>query len=91
MANRLKSVAIAVCGVAWFALTSAKATTVIPATFEEPSDRADFVFVGKLASSPGELRSVGTNCVFFTMVDFETNEVLKWNADRDMLGITKIL
>jgi len=91
MANRLKSVAIAVCAVACFALTGAKATTVIPPTFEELADRADFVFVGKLASSPAELRSVGTNCGFFTMVDFETNEVLKSNADRDLLGIMKLV
>src|SRR6266540_22106 len=101
MTNRLKSIAVAVCATAWLFLTGANATTVIPPTFEEMTDRADLVFVGKLACSREELRSIGTNCVLFTLVDFETNEVLKWNGDRsvrlpsaiarDILGITKLV
>jgi hypothetical protein len=101
MTKHATSVATTAWAVAWFFLTGANATTVIPPTFEEMTDRADLVFLGELASSRAELRSVGTNRVIFTMLDFETNEVLKWNADRsvkhtgpgarDMVGITRLV
>ena len=58
-------------------LSTAKATTVIPPTFEQLADRADLVFVGKVVGSRAEWRSVGTDRVIFTLVEFETQEVLK--------------
>ena len=50
-------------GVAGLFLTTAKATTVIPPTFEEMTDRAELVFVGKVVGSRAEWRTVGTNRV----------------------------
>ena len=101
MTKHATSVATTAWAVVWFFLAAANATTVIPPTFEEMADRADLVFVGKVLSFRSEWRSVGTNRVMFTMVDFETNHVLKGNedrsmkhtgaGDRDMFGITKIV
>src|SRR2546426_7578015 len=65
--------------------------TSIPPAFEEMTDRAELVFAGKALDARSEWRSVGTNRVIFILVDFETNQVVKWDVDRDMLGITKIL
>lgn len=79
---RMKTRAVAVCAVAWLSLTGAKATTVIPPTFEEMTDRADLVFVGKAVASRAEWRTVGTNRVIFTLADFEAVEVLKGNAEK---------
>jgi hypothetical protein len=62
-------------GVAGLFLTTANATTVIPPTFEEMTDRAELVFVGKVVSSRAEWRTVGTNRVIFTLVEFERQEV----------------
>jgi len=67
-------------GVTGLALTNACATTVIPPTFEEMTDRAELVFVGKVVSSRSEWRVVGTNRVIFTLVEFERQEVLKGQA-----------
>jgi hypothetical protein len=67
-------------GVAGLFLTTANATTVIPPTFEEMTDRAELVFVGKVVSSRAEWRTVGTNRVIFTLVEFERQEVLKGEA-----------
>jgi hypothetical protein len=67
-------------GLAVLFLTTAKATTVIPPTFEEMTDRAELVFVGKVVSSRAEWRTVGTNRVIFTLVEFERQEVLKGEA-----------
>lgn len=50
-------------GVAGLFLTTANVTTVIPPTFEEMTDRAELVFVGKVVSSRAEWRTVGTNRV----------------------------
>jgi len=46
------------------------------------TDRADLVFVGNVVSSRAEWRAIGTNQVIFTMVEFETQDVLKGNAER---------
>lgn len=73
----------------WFAvvamglgLATANATTVIPPTFEEMTDRAELIFVGKVVSSRAEWRTVGTNRVIFTVVEFERQEVLKGEAGK---------
>jgi len=80
MVNRLKIAAGMVWAVAGLILSTAKATTVIPPTFEEMADRADLVFVGKVVGSRAEWRSVGADRVIFTLVEFETQQVLKGNA-----------
>src|SRR2546426_3785737 len=80
MTNRLNIAAGIVCVIAGLFLSTAKATTVIPPTFEQLADRADLVFVGKVVGSRAEWRSVGTDRVIFTLVEFETAEVLKGNA-----------
>src|SRR3989442_1015355 len=82
MRNRLKSVGLAFCAVAWLCLTTAKATTVIPPTFEEMTDRADLVFIGNVVSSRAEWRAVGISQVIFTLVEFRTQDVLKGNAEK---------
>jgi hypothetical protein len=82
MRNRLNSVGLAFCAVAWLFLTTAKATTVIPPTFEEMTDRADLVFVGNVVSSRAEWRAVGISQVIFTLVEFQTQDVLKGNAEK---------
>ncbi|HXT41041.1 MAG TPA: hypothetical protein VN887_13605, partial [Candidatus Angelobacter sp.] len=68
--------------VAWLFLSTAMATTVIPPTFEEMADRADLVFVGKAVGSRSEWRSVGADRAIFTLVEFETEQVLKGNAGK---------
>src|SRR6266480_4821591 len=80
MTNRLNIAAGIVCVIAGLFLSTAKATTVIAPTFEEMADRVDLVFVGKVVGSRAEWRSVGTDRVIFTLVEFETAEVLKGNA-----------
>jgi len=83
MTKHATSVATTALAIAGLFLTAANATTAIPPTFEEMTDRADLVFVGQLASSGEELLLVGTNRVIFTLVDCETQVVLKENgADR---------
>ncbi len=69
------------CAVFGLFPATAKSTTVVPPTFEEMTDRADLVFIGKVAGSRSEWRSVGTDRVIFTLIEFETQEVLKGNAD----------
>ena len=71
----------------WFAVgvvglfsATTNATTVIPPTFEEMTDRAELIFVGKVVSSRAEWRTVGTDRVIFTLVEFERQEVLKGEA-----------
>jgi hypothetical protein len=71
----------------WFAVgvtglffATANATTVIPPTFEEMTDRAELIFVGKVVSSRAEWRTVGIKRVIFTLVEFERQEVLKGEA-----------
>ena len=61
-------------------LTRANATTVVPPTFEEMAERADLVFVGKVAGSAAQWWGAGTNQAIFTEVDFHTEEVLKGSA-----------
>ena len=87
---RMRNTAVAVCAVAWLSLTGAKATTVIPPTFEEMADRADLVFVGKAVGSSGDWRAVGPNRVNFTLVEIETEEVLKGNAGAPMCCIDRL-
>ena len=84
MTNRLKRILVAVCATKWLFLTSANATTVIPPTFEEMTDRADLVFAGKVLSSRSEWRSVGTKRVIFTLVEYETQDVLKGHGIKSV-------
>jgi len=101
MTKHARSVATTAWAAAWFSLAAANATSVIPRTFEEMTDRVDLVFVGQVANSRAELRSVGTNRVSFTLVDFGTNRVLERNADttlksarsdlRDMLRLSRLV
>src|SRR5262245_32730012 len=77
-------VAVAILAAGELFLTPGKATTVIPPTFEEMTDRAELIFVGKVISSQAEWRTVGANRVIFTMVAFETVEVLKGKADKSV-------
>jgi hypothetical protein len=84
MTNRLKSIAVAVCATTWLFIMGANATTVIPPTFEEMTDRAELVFVGKVLSSRSEWRSVGIDRVIFTLVEFETHDVLKGNGGKSV-------
>ena len=67
-------------GVVGLCFATANATTVIPPTFEEMTDRAELIFLGKVVSSRAEMRIVGTNRVIFTLVEFERQEVLKGEA-----------
>src|SRR2546429_4711270 len=82
MTNRLNIAAGIVCVIAGLFLSTAKATTVIPPTFEEMADRADLVFVGKVVGSRAEWRSVGADRVIFTLVEFETQQVRKGTPGR---------
>jgi len=96
MTKHATSVATTAWAIAWLFLASANAATVIPPTFEEMTDRADLVFVGKVRSSRSEWRSVGTNWVIFTLVECETHDVLKGNAGTllscfDRLGNSPVL
>lgn len=77
MRNRFNKFASWVCAVVCLIVTASKATTVVPPTFEEMADRADVIFVGNVVSSRAEWRTSGTNRVIFTMVEFETQDVLK--------------
>jgi hypothetical protein len=65
-------------------LLSAHATTVVPPTFEQLADSADLVFIGKAVASRGKWEAVGANRVISTTVDFEAEEVLKGNADKNI-------
>ncbi len=67
---------------AWLGLAVLNATSVVPPTFEEMVDRADMVFVGKVIGSNAAWRTVGTNQVIFTQVEFEAQEVLKGKAGK---------
>src|SRR6266480_5313283 len=77
----------------WFAVgvvalcccATASATTVIPPTFEEMTDRAELIFLGKVVSSRAEWRALGTNRVIFTLVEFERQEVLKGEAGASVI------
>ena len=70
----------AMCVSGLLVLTRANATTVVPPTFEEMTDSADLVFVGKVVGSQAEWRVAGTNQAIFTLVDFHTEEILKGTA-----------
>src|SRR5262245_57540430 len=82
MTNRLRN--YVACAIAWLAITHATATTVIPPTFEEMADRAELVVVGKAIAARAEWRTVDTKRVIFTLVEFETEEVLKGTAGRSV-------
>jgi len=71
-------------GLGGFFLTTAGGTTVLPPTFEEMTDRAEMIFVGTVVSSRAEWRFVGssTNRVIFTLVEFDTQEVLKGSTNK---------
>lgn len=84
MTIRLKNLAIMAFALACVSVTNARATTVIPPTFEEIADRAELVFVGKTVASRSEWRTVGSDRVIFTLVEFEVQEVLKGNAGKSV-------
>src|SRR5688572_15852078 len=67
-------------GVVGLCFATANATTVLPPTFEEMTDRAELIFVGEIVSSRAEWRDVGPNRVIFTLIEFEKLEVLKGKA-----------
>src|SRR5437762_2541149 len=77
---RFGSVAAVACATLWLCITAANATSVVAPAFEEMVDKADLVFVGKVIGSRAEWRSVGPDRVIFTLVEFETQQVLKGNA-----------
>jgi hypothetical protein len=79
-----RNVAMVAFATTWLFTTGADATTTIPPTFEEMTDRAELVFVGKVVSSRAEWRTVGTNRVIFTLVEFETQEVLKGTTGKSV-------
>lgn len=63
-------------------VSAAKALTVIPPSFEEMAKQADLIFVGKMVSSRTEWRTTGTKRAIFTMVEFQTDEILKGTAGK---------
>ena len=85
MANRSTHAVLALVAASWLSFSSATATTVIPPTFEELADRADLVFVGKVAGSIAEWRTSGTKRAIFTAVEFEPEEVLKGSAGTSVI------
>jgi len=70
----------AMCVSGLLVLTRTNATTVVPPTFEEMTDRADLVFVGKVVELKAEWQVAGTNQAIFTLVEFHTEEILKGTA-----------
>jgi hypothetical protein len=84
MTIRLRKFSVVAWAIAWVAITDASATTAIPPTFEEMADMAELVFVGKAVASRAEWRTVGSDRVIFTLVEFETQEVLKGNAGKSV-------
>src|SRR5216117_759967 len=79
-----KHVTIRACAAALLLSCAVRATTVIPPTFEEMADRAELVFAGRALVSRAEWRTVGTKRLIFTLVEFETEEVLKGNARKSV-------
>ena len=63
------------CAVFGLFPATAKSTTVVPPTFEEMAERADFVFVGQVVGSAAQWWGAGTNQAIFTQIDFHTEEV----------------
>jgi len=70
----------AMCVSGLLVLTRTNATTVVSPTFEEMTDRADLVFVGKVVEVKAEWQVAGTNQAIFTLVEFHTEEILKGTA-----------
>jgi len=70
----------AMCVSGLLVLTRTNATTVVSPTFEEMTDRADLVFVGKVVELKTEWQVAGTNQAIFTLVEFHTEEILKGTA-----------
>jgi hypothetical protein len=70
--NRAAILLLALCGI-----VAAQATTIVPPTFEEMAARADLIFVGTATNSRSEWRTNGTDRAIFTLVTFNTQEVLK--------------
>ncbi len=70
----------AMCVSGLLVLTRTNATTVVSPTFEEMTDRADLVFVGKVVELKAEWQVAGTNQAIFTLVEFHTEEILKGTA-----------
>jgi hypothetical protein len=65
---------------------TARATTVMPPTFEEMTDRAEVIFVGTVIRSRSEWREVGNQRAIFTMVEFAKLETLKGDS-RDTITL----
>ena len=61
-----------------------RALTVVPPTFEEMADQADLVFIGKAVASRAAWRTTGTDQAIFTMIDFESDEILKGKAGKNV-------
>jgi hypothetical protein len=81
----LKSIKKAIClwfaaGVMVLSFSTVRATTVSPPTFEEMTDRAELIFVGKVVGSRSEWGTAGGRRVIVTLVEFEKEEVLKGEA-----------
>ena len=70
----------AMCVSGLLVLTRTNATTVVSPTFEEMTDRADLVFVGKVVELKADWQVAGTNQAIFTLVEFHTEEILKGTA-----------
>ena len=79
-----KAIVAVVYALSWLLVENANATTVVPPTFQEMADRADLVFVGQAIGSRTEWRTIGPDRVIFTIVEFESKEVLKGNAGKSV-------
>lgn len=73
---------ISACAIVFILVGAAKALTVVPPTFEEMAEQADLVFVGKSIASRAAWRTVGTDRVIFTFVEFQADEILKGSAGK---------
>jgi hypothetical protein len=79
MTGSSRTVAVLACAISLWTPPSI-ATTVVPPTFEEMVDKADLIFVGQVVRSRAEWRVAGNKRAIFTLVEFETQEVLKGTA-----------
>jgi hypothetical protein len=65
---------------ALFHFSTVIATTVIPPTFEQMTEKAQLIFVGKVVTVRSEWRVVNGKRAIYTVVQFQNEEVLKGNA-----------
>lgn len=57
-------------------------TTVVEPTFSEMAQDAEFIFEGKVNKTESMWRTVGTNSVIITAVEFSVLEVLKGQSEK---------